>query len=304
MALGGAVLVGVLTALQARVNGQFGVRLDDGLTAAAISFSSGLGILLVLSAVIPSGRRGIGRLVAGIRGRSIPWWMLAGGTAGALTVATQGLAVGLIGVSMFTVGVVAGQTICALALDRAGYGPAGVVAVTLPRIGGAALVLVAVGISLGGGAVSSIPLWMLLLPLLAGAGIAWQQATNGRLRQKVGTPLTATLVNFAGGTVILVIAALIHSAFAGAPRTLAVEPWLYLGGALGVVYIFLSAALVAYTGVLLLGLGSVVGLLVTSLALDALWPAAASPSALTEVVMVVVALAGVVAAAMPWRRRR
>ena len=56
--------------------------------------------------------------------------MLAGGAAGALTVATQGLAVGVIGVSLFTVGVVAGQAMNGLVLDRVGYGPAGVVAVT------------------------------------------------------------------------------------------------------------------------------------------------------------------------------
>ena len=39
VALGGAVLVGVLTALQARINGQLGLRLGDGFVAAAISFS-------------------------------------------------------------------------------------------------------------------------------------------------------------------------------------------------------------------------------------------------------------------------
>ena len=146
IALGGAVLVGVLTAVQARINGQLGLRLDDGLVAAAISFGSGLLILIVLSLVLPVGRRGFATLTAGIRSRGIPWWMLAGGAAGALTVATQGLAVGIIGVSLFTVGVVAGQAVCGLVLDRIGYGPAGVVAVTMPRVAGGALALLAVGI--------------------------------------------------------------------------------------------------------------------------------------------------------------
>ena len=39
LAIGGAVLVGVLTALQARINGQLGARLDDGLVAAVVSFA-------------------------------------------------------------------------------------------------------------------------------------------------------------------------------------------------------------------------------------------------------------------------
>jgi transporter family-2 protein len=302
--LGGAVLVGVFTALQARVNGQLGARLEDGLVAAAISFGSGLVILVVLSAVLPVGRRGTAALVHGIRTRGIPWWMLAGGAAGALTVATQGIAVGIIGVSLFTVGVVAGQSLCGLVLDRSGYGPAGVVAVTVPRLIGGALALGAVGIGLAGDGLSGIPLWMLVLPLLTGIGIAWQQATNGRLRQRVGTPLTATFVNFAGGTAILLVAALVHVAIVGMPAAFPAEAWLYLGGAIGVVYIFMSAALVAQTGVLLLGLGAVVGQLGMSFVLDALWPAPAGPGPIQELAMVLVALLSVVIATVPWGRLR
>ena len=304
IALGGAVLVGVFTALQARINGQLGARLDDGLVAAAVSFGSGLVILIVLSAALPAGRRGYTALIDGVRSRGIPWWMLAGGAAGALTVATQGIAVGIIGVSLFTVGVVAGQALCGLILDRVGYGPAGVVAVTVPRLIGGALALVAVGIALTGDGLSGIPLWMLVLPLLTGIGIAWQQATNGRLRQRVGTPLTATLVNFAGGTILLVLAAAIRVGVVGMPASFPAEAWLYFGGAIGVVYIFMSAALVAHTGVLLLGLGAVVGQLGMSFALDALWPAPASPGPVQELAMVLVALLSVVVATVPWGRLR
>lgn len=303
VALTGAVIVGVLTALQARINGQLGLRLGDGFVAAAISFGSGLVLLIVLSAILPAGRRGFGRLRAGIRDRTIPWWMLAGGVAGAFTVATQGLAVAVIGVSLFTVGVVAGQTISGLVLDRAGYGPAGVVAITVPRLIGGLLALIAVGVSLQGGVLEQVPWWMLVMPVIAGVGIAWQQATNGRLRQRVGTPLTATLVNFIGGTTMLVIAAAVHVALVGAPAAFPVEPWLYLGGVIGVTYIFMSAALVVHTGVLLLGLGTVAGQLVTAFALDAVWPAAASPGWTTELLMVVIAGAGVVIAAAPGARR-
>lgn len=304
VAIAGAVLVGVLTALQARINGQLGLRIGDGFVAAVISFGSGLAALVLLSALLPSGRRGFTALIRGIRERTIPWWMLAGGLAGALTVATQGLAVAVIGVSLFTVGVVAGQTLNGLVLDRLGYGPGGVVAVTMPRVAGGALALVAVAISLQGGVLERVPLWMLVLPFLAGVGIAWQQATNGRLRQRVGTPLTATFVNFLGGTIVLAVAAGVHVGIVGAPRTLPDEPWLYLGGLVGVVYIFLSAALVAQTGVLLLGLGVVVGQLVTAFALDAVWPADAGPGWLTELLMVAVAAASVVVAVAPWRRRQ
>ena len=302
LAIAGAMCIGSLTAVQARVNGQLGLRLDDGLVAAAISFGSGLAILLVSSAALPAGRRGVSALIAGVRERSIPWWMLAGGVAGALTVATQGIAVGIMGVSLFTVGYVAGQIVCGMALDRVGFGPGGVVAVTVPRLIGGGLALAAVAISLSGGALDRVPLWMLLLPFVAGIGVAWQQATNGRLRAEVGTPLTATLVNFVGGTLILVIAAAIHVAIAGPPDPLPTEAWLYLGGALGVVYIFLAATLVAFTGVLLLALGTVVGQLITALLLDLAWPTPATPGLGAQLATVAVALLSVIVASVRWRR--
>ena len=198
-------------------------------------------------------------------------------------------------------GVVAGQAVCGLVLDRIGYGPAGVVAVTIPRVAGGALALLAVGIALTGEGLSGIPMWLIVLPLVTGIGIAWQQATNGRLNQRVGTPLTATLVNFVGGTLILVVAAAVRVAMAGMPREIPTDAWLYLGGVIGVVYIFLSAALVAHTGVLLLGLGAVVGQLLMSFALDAVWPAPASPGLVQEITMVVVALLSVLVATTPWR---
>ena len=304
LALSGAVAVGVLTALQARVNGQLGHRLGDGFVASVISFGSGLVIVIALSAAIPAGRRGFRALTRGVRGRTIPWWMLVGGFSGAFAVATQSLSVAIIGVSLFTVGAIAGQTLSGLLLDRIGYGPSGVVAVTMPRVVGGALALVAVAISLQGGVLERVPWWMLVMPVIAGAGIAWQQATNGRLRQRVGTPLTATFVNFLGGTAVLLVAAAVHLLFAGLPSVYPADPWLYAGGAIGVVYIFLSAAIVVHTGVLLLGLGAVAGQLVTAFALDAVWPADSGPGWIVELVMVTVAGAGVVVAAAPWRRRR
>lgn len=298
------MLVGVLTSIQAQINGALGAAIGDGFVAAVISFGSGLVILVVLSALLPSGRAGFRRLAVGVRERRIPFWMLIGGLAGALTVASQGVTVAVIGVATFTVGVVAGQTVNGVVLDRLGYGPAGVVPVTIGRVVGGGLAVVAVVVSLLGEGPSDVPAWMLFLPFLAGAGIAWQQATNGRLRHAVESPLTATLVNFIGGTLALVLAAGIRAALVGLPPALPGDPWVYLGGAIGVVYIFLSAALVRHTGVLQLGLGSVVGLLITSVVIDALWPAHSGPPLVLALLAVALALVGVVIAVVPrWRRR-
>ncbi|MEU2203248.1 DMT family transporter [Microbacterium oleivorans] len=303
-ALVGAVTVGVLTAVQARINGQLGVRLEHAMVAAVISFGSGLLLIALVSVLTPGGRRGAVLLSRGIRERSIPWWMLVGGAAGALTVGTQAVAVGIVGVSLFTVGIVAGQTVGGLILDRVGYGPGGVVAVTVPRLVGGALALAAVGVVLiSGDGLAGVPVWMVVLPVVVGAGLAWQQATNGRLRVRVGTPVTATLVNFTLGTAILAMLAVVVTIVDGPPAPLPSEPWLYLGGALGVAYIMLSAALVARTGVLLFGLAAVSGQLLASLALDVLWPAPAGPGVVIEAVTVVIGLASVFVAAF-WPVRR
>ncbi|WP_040166200.1 DMT family transporter [Microbacterium gorillae] len=304
LALLGAVLIGVLTAAQARINGALGVELHSGFVAAFVSFGSGLVLMAVVSALIPAGRAGARSLVRGLRERRIPPWMVLGGVAGALTVATQGLTVGIIGVSLFTVGVVAGQALCGLVIDRIGYGPAGVVAVTVARLIGGVLALAAVVVSLTGDVLGRTAWWMLLLPFGAGVGIAWQQATNGRLGRAVGTPLTATLVNFIGGTAVLGVAALISVAVTGPTAPFPTDAWFYIGGAMGVVYIFLGAALVARTGVLLLGLGSVVGQILTSLVIDAIWPALSGPDAWHATAMGALALASVVVAASPWHRLR
>lgn len=303
VALGGAVAIGVMTAIQARINGVLGVRLDDGIVAGFVSFSVGLLALVVVVAALPSGRRGVGRLWHGVRGRTLPVWMLLGGACGALTVSTQGLTAGVLGVSLFTVGVVAGQTLHGLILDRIGFGPAGVVAVTPGRVLGGLLALAAVGISLSGDVLATAPLWMLLLPFAAGVGIAWQAATNGRLAQRVQSPIIATLMSFIAGTIVLLLAAGVSIALRGAPNALPNEPWLYLGGFLGFAYILLGAFIVGQTGVLLMGLGSVLGQLTTSVVIDLLWPPAAGPATWQIVGMVIVAAASV-AVALPRRRRR
>lgn len=299
----GAIAVGLLTAAQSRINGALGVALDDGIVAAVVSFGSGLALTAVLAALLPAARAALARLWKGIRDGGIPWWLLIGGGAGALTVGTQGVVVGVIGTALFTVGMVAGQTLGGLVLDRLGYSPAGVAAVTVSRVTGVALTLAAVGVSFLGGAIGAVPAWMLVLPVLVGMGVAWQQATNGRLQRRVDSALVATLVNFVGGTLALTaiaLAQLPRASVAPPPP----DPWLYLGGAIGVTYIFLSAAIAPRIGVLLLSLGSVLGMLVGSVLLDLAWPPAVPPSPVRSAITVVVACAGVAIAAFGRRPAR
>ena len=207
---------------------------------------------------LPRGPARIAARSTACAARGIPWWMLAGGAAGALTVATQGLAVAIIGVSLFTVGVVAGQALYGLVLDRVGYGPAGVVAVTVPRLIGGALALGAVGSRSPATDCAASRCGCSCCrcsPASASRGsrrrtggcVSGRHAPDGDARQLRRRDDPARRRGA------------VHVAHRGIAGGLPDRAWLYLGGAIGVLYIFLSAALVAHTGVLLLGLGVVVG---------------------------------------------
>lgn len=265
-------------ALQARINGELGLRLHDGIAAAVISFGSGLLMLTVVVLVLPAGRAGLGLVISKLRdGRMHPWEIL-GGACGALLVASQGLTVAALGVAIFTVAVVAGQTASGLAVDRAGIGPGGRRPITGRRALGAGLTVVAVLIAVSDRLTGPSALFLAFLPLIAGVGIAWQAAANGRVRAASGGVLPTTFINFLIGTAALLLAFAVSLAYRGRPiGALPAEPWLYLGGLLGIGFIAVAAAVVRHTGVLLLGLGMIAGQVTGALILDAVVPGRAGP---------------------------
>ena len=297
----GAVLVGVLTATQSRVNSELSQRLGDGYLAAIISFGSGLAILLVVLAVWAPGRTGTRRLISAVRSGATPWWYLGGGVAGGAFVLAQGLSAAALGVALFTIAVVSGQTASGLVVDRIGLGTMAPTAITVTRLAGSILALVAVVWPVSSQVRADTALWVLLLPLLAGIGLGWQQAANGQVRVAAGSAMTATLMNFVAGTLVLTLAAAVHLAFADWPPSLPADPWLYSGGLIGTLFIGLAIVVVKHTGVLLLGLGAVAGQLLASLALDVLAPVAGHPIASTTVLGTALTLVAVGIATIPSR---
>jgi transporter family-2 protein len=302
--------IGVAVAVQARINGELGQRIDDGLLAALVSFLGGLLLLALVAVVRRRMRQGLGRVVAAVRDRKLRPDQLLGGNCGAFLVMCQGLTVAAIGVAVFTVAVVAGQTASALLVDRAGIGPGGPQVLSVRRVVGAVLALVAVVLAVSDRIDASQALWPALLPALAGVGTAWQQAVNGR----VGTAarddgpawagmLPTALVNFVVGTAALVLVTAVEIALRGLPRPLPAQPWLYLGGLLGVLFIGVAAVIVPITGVLLLGLGTVAGQLVGALLLDLFLPSGNGQLTATTLIGTALTLVAVTVIALPWRRR-
>jgi len=301
LGVAGAATVGVLTATQSRINSELSFALGDGYLAAALSFTSGLVIMVIALGLWAPGRRGVRRLAASVRERRTPWWFLIGGTAGGLFVLSQGLAGAVLGVALFTIAVVSGQTISGLVVDARGIGSTPPAAITITRLVGSLLALAAVGWAVSAQLVGNIPPWLLLLPFIAGLCISIQQALNGQVRERSESALTATLLNFMIGASVLVVACLIHESLVGWPTHFPTTPFFYLGGLLGTIFIALAATVVRITGVLLLGLGSIAGQLVTSLVLDQVLPINGHRVAWTTVAGTLLTLVAVAIAAAPSR---
>ncbi|WP_248761853.1 DMT family transporter [Pseudarthrobacter sp. SSS035] len=312
-----AVGAGLAIPVQGRINGALGVRLNDGIAAAVVGFSTGLVVMILISLILPSGRAGLARILPAVRTRAFPpVYVLAGGI-GALFVFAQSFTVGILGVALFTVAAVTGQTLSGLLVDRLGIGPAGKRAVTPMRIIGCVLTVAAVAWAVsprlagspgspgapadGAGGLETLIL-PLILPVLAGFLMSFQQAMNGTATVHYGSPVAATLVNFVAGSVFLWIALAIKVTVFGPGNPLPAEWWYYLGGPMGCVFIGLGALLVRSLGVLVTGLGMIAGQLLGSLGLDLLVPAPGSVVAPATVLGTLLTLAAIILATLPWPR--
>ncbi|MFI8876723.1 DMT family transporter [Streptomyces sp. NPDC055243] len=207
-----AVFSGTLISLQARITGELAAGLGgDGFAAAVISFGSGFVVLTLGLLVLRKPRRGVGLVLADVRARRLRWWQVLGGFGGAAFLLAQGLTVGALGVALFTVAIVAGQVTGGLLFDRMGLGPAGPQRPTRRRVVGAVLVLAAVGLSMADKLGGGFPYLMLLLPLVAGVCVSWQQAVNGHVKNAAGSAYAGTFFNFVAGTGALSVIFLVHA---------------------------------------------------------------------------------------------
>lgn len=296
---GVVVIAGALMALQSRVNGELAVVLGDWSAAALLSF--GLGTVLLVVAATGSRRRALAlpRLLSAVRGGRLRWWHLLGGLGGAVFVAVQSTVVPVVGVAVVTIAIVGGQTVGGLVVDRLGLGPGGAQLITLPRVLGAALVIVAVLVSVGGRVDDGVAWWLLGLPVVSGFLVAFQQAFNGRVRSATDV-YAATTGNFAIGLLALAGLFAVLQLSVGTPVDWSAAPWyLYVGGALGLFGIAVSAAAVGVIGVLRLALAIVTGQLTGSIVLDLLLPTPSTAVTGWTFVGLVLAIVAIVLASLP-----
>jgi bacterial/archaeal transporter family-2 protein len=112
-------------------------------------------------------------------------------------------------------------------------------------------------------------LLLVLLGLAAGSGIPVQASLNSALRQHLGRPEWATLVNFGVGFVAMAAVLLVQRVALPTAAQVARAPWwTWTGGALGAFFVFATVVLTPRLGVATSLAVILAGQLLSALALD------------------------------------
>ena len=266
-----AALSGILISFQARANGELSLRLDNGLQAAFISFSSGLLLIAIISIFNPSIKNGARRLRAAVVAKEIAPWTLFAGALGGAFVAVQTQIVPLIGVAIYSVASIAGQGATSLIVDRIGLTGGGKKPISPRRIAAAVVTVLAVLVSvLDRIDARNLSIAAVALAGLAGAIVGIQRAMNGLINEHSGQSFTTSLLNFIMGSSALGITLLIAVAI-GKVEFVALPAgpwWIYTGGTIGVIYIAFTSKIVQHLGVLTFTLFSTGGQLIGALLID------------------------------------
>jgi transporter family-2 protein len=260
-----------MIAFQARANGELSYRLDNAPQAALVSFSSGLFFITIYAVFSPKIKEGIKCLRSAVSRGEIPKIRLLAGSLGGAFVALQTSVVPLIGVALYSVASIAGQSAVSLLVDRIGLTGGGVKLISPRRISAAFITVLAVLVSvIDKLEADNFQLFALLLALIAGALVGVQRALNGQINEHSQNSYTTSLLNFITGTSFLTLFIIILIALGRVElQPLPIGPWwIYTGGIIGVIYIAATSLIVQHLGVLTFTLFSVGGQLIASLLLD------------------------------------
>jgi len=270
-----AALAGALVAVQSRANGELSFRLNNALEAACISFGSGLIIILAIAYFHNGIKIGTRKIFGAVASGLISRWRLIGGALGGIVIAVQTQIVPLIGVAIYSVAVISGQTAVSLIVDRIGLTGGRKRHISARRITAAVLTVLAVLVSVWDRLdAKDLSVVAIVLGILTGGIVGVQRALNGQVNEYSGQSFATSLLNFITGTGLLFflfLSGLIthHAHVTG----LKIGPWwMYLGGVTGVIYIAFASTVVQHLGVLTFTLFSIGGQLVASLLFDIFLP--------------------------------
>lgn len=293
-----AALSGAMIAVQARVNGELSHQLNNGLQAAFVSFGSGLLIILLITPFSSQIKEGIVNLRSAVKNKEIARWKLFAGALGGSFVAIQTQIVPLIGVAIYSVASIAGQTAMSLIVDRIGLTGGGKKLISPRRVLAAVLTVIAVLVSVWDRIdANNLSMFAVTAGGIAGAIVGVQRALNGQINEYSHQSFTTSLLNFITGTSFLMV--LIAIGLVMGRNELSPLPsnpwWIYTGGVIGVIYIAFTSTIVQHLGVLTFTLFSVGGQLVGSLVIDLVSPTKGVSVSAYLVTGIVMTYAGVIA---------
>jgi bacterial/archaeal transporter family-2 protein len=264
-----AFIAGVAATLQAGISGQLAKELNDGIMAALVSNIGGT-IFTALFLLNPNVRKQAKKLFKAVVSGNFAKWQLLGGVAGAVYISTASSTVSIIGTGLFTVVLVASQNVSGIIVDKFGFSSGAKRRITPKRALAVVIGIVAVLLS-----VSEFEGKILWLPILAvviaGFAVTIQFALNGRVTKASNSQVSA-FINFPMSMFAVLTVLIVMNLFGKNWNSWPDQWWLYSAGFLGAVVVFLAAATIRTLGVLLFGLASVAGQLITSIALDVILP--------------------------------
>lgn len=264
-----AFIAGVAATLQAGISGQLAKELNDGIMAALVSNIGGT-IFTALFLLNPNVRKQAKKLFKAVISGNFAKWQLLGGVAGAVYISTASSTVSIIGTGLFTVVLVASQNVSGIIVDKFGFSSGSKRKITPKRALAVVIGIVAVLLS-----VSEFEGKILWLPILAvviaGFAVTIQFALNGRVTKASNSQVSA-FINFPMSMFAVLTVLIVMNLFGKNWNSWPDQWWLYSAGFLGAVVVFLAAATIRTLGVLLFGLASVAGQLITSIALDVILP--------------------------------
>jgi transporter family-2 protein len=274
-----ALISGALFSLQSFIGGRLAAELESaqwasllGLVVAAVTAWS---VVLVSGA----GARGVRRLREGAR---IPFSDASASALAAPQFLVLTSAAPKLGIALLTVGLVSGQVVGGLVIDRLGLSPAGRIHLTVARMLAAMLAISAVGLVVFEND-QPVHAGLLFLTILAGVVLVVLQTCVSRVGRAIGEPLMAQGINY---TVALFTLAVVMVVSDLSPPDLSAPPQLWLAGAVGFLGTALAVRVITVLGALRMTLTFVLGQSVAGIVTDVLAPARAQPISLRTVVSV------------------
>lgn len=292
-----AALTGILIAIQARANGQLSYEVKNSIEAALISFGSGLIAILVIALFSKPMQAGLSQIRIALKTKSLPKWPLIAGALGGCVIGIQTHVVPLLGVAIYSVASISGQTGVSLIVDRLGLTGGIKQHISMRRILAALVTITAVLVSVWDQlSLKHFALVAVVVTIIAGSLIGVQRAFNGQINSHSHQSFATSLINFIMGSSVLALT-LLFVTFVKHERIYPFPHgpwWIYTGGVTGVIYIAFASTVVQHLGVLTFTLFSVGGQLLGSLLIDFISPTSGTHISWYLIVGIAITYVGVI----------